>query len=54
MNLNVFFSENFTIESIENNEHEFLIRLKSKSSTSYCPLCDMQSQHVHSTYIRKS
>ncbi len=53
MNLNVFFPENLTIQSIENNEHEILICLKSKSSTSYCPLCDMQSQHVHSTYIRK-
>ena len=53
MNLNVFFPENLTIQSIENNEHEILISLKSKSSTSDCPLCEMKSQQVHRTYIRK-
>ena len=53
MNLNVFFPENLMIQSIENNEHKILIHLKSESNFNHCPLCDMKSQHVHSTYIRK-
>ena len=53
MNLNVFFPKNLTIQSIENNTDKIVIYLKSESSTSHCPLCKMQSQNVHSTYVRK-
>ena len=53
MNLNVFFPKNLMIQSIENNEHKILIHLKSESNFSHCPLCEMQSQNVHSTYVRK-
>lgn len=35
MNLNVFFPKNLSIESIENNEHNILIHLKSESAVLY-------------------
>lgn len=47
------YGDNYNIEDIKKEDNKNIIYLKSKNTSCKCPKCNIMSNEVHSTYIRK-